>query len=90
VRRARLYLDAGADCVYPIGLADERQIGLLVEELDAPVNIWWRPGGVPIERLAALGVARISLGSGLYRAAESAARAFLADLAPRATLPAGP
>src|SRR5882672_1314530 len=39
VRRARLYLDAGADCVYPISLRDPALVAQLVKELDSPVNV---------------------------------------------------
>src|SRR6202044_3752107 len=39
LRRARLYLDAGADCVYPIGLADPALVAQVVQELDRPVNV---------------------------------------------------
>jgi 2-methylisocitrate lyase-like PEP mutase family enzyme len=63
--RARAYRDAGADCVYPIGVADERTIGAFVE-VGVPVNILLRPGAPPIARLAELGVARVSLGHFLH------------------------
>jgi 2-methylisocitrate lyase-like PEP mutase family enzyme len=63
LRRARLYLDAGADCVYPISLRDPELVAQVVEELDRPVNV------NPSEPLAALieaGAARISLGGGVH------------------------
>jgi len=63
--RARAYRDAGADCVYPIGVADEATIAAFVET-GIPVNILLRPGAPSIERLAELGVARISLGHFLH------------------------
>jgi 2-methylisocitrate lyase-like PEP mutase family enzyme len=63
--RARRYRDAGADCVYPIGVTDEATIAAFCE-LGFPVNALLRPGAPPIARLAQLGVARISLGGGLY------------------------
>ncbi|MER7505363.1 isocitrate lyase/phosphoenolpyruvate mutase family protein [Nonomuraea pusilla] len=75
--RARRYLEAGADCVYPITLAAEDEIRALVEELGgAPVNILYVPGGPSLRRLAELGVARISFGSGVHRAA----MAYVGDL----------
>ncbi len=61
LRRARLYLDAGADCVYPISLRNPELVAQIVKELDRPVNV------NPSEPLAALvraGAARISLGGG--------------------------
>ena len=68
VRRGRAYLEAGADCVYPIFVDDEPTIGGLVDGLEGRINILYRPGAPSPARLAALGVARISFGSGLHRA----------------------
>jgi 2-methylisocitrate lyase-like PEP mutase family enzyme len=74
--RARHYLDAGADSVYPLGLTDPERARRLVDELGAPVNANLAPGGV-VADLAAAGVARVSIGPrGLY-----AALAALDDLA---------
>ena len=79
--RARRYAAAGADCVYPILAAEERTIDALVTGLgDVPVNANPRPDGPSIARLADLGVARISLGTGLWRAQQSWLRATLTGL----------
>lgn len=80
VRRSLLYLDAGADCVYPIGLADEAVIGAFVEQVSGPVNILYRRGAPSIARLGELGVRRVSVGGGLYRTAMSAFTAALDEL----------
>src|SRR3989449_2461117 len=62
IARARAYLDAGADCAYPIFLHDERTIAKFVEAAGGPVNILaWQ--GPPVSRLAELGVARVRYGS---------------------------
>jgi 2-methylisocitrate lyase-like PEP mutase family enzyme len=81
VRRGNLYLEAGADCVYPITLGERAAIEEIVARLPGPVNILARPNGLPIPELAALGVRRISFGSGLHRVAMDALRSALADLA---------
>ncbi|HEU0335470.1 MAG TPA: isocitrate lyase/phosphoenolpyruvate mutase family protein [Gaiellaceae bacterium] len=81
VRRGRLYLEAGAECVYPIWVVDEETIARLVDQLAAPVNVLYRPGAPSLRRLAELGVARISLGPGLHRATETATRAILERMA---------
>ena len=81
LERARRYLAAGADCVYPIGIADEDDIAAFTA-LGAPVNVLLRPGAPSPERLAALGVARISLGGGLHAAATAAVQRRLAELQP--------
>jgi 2-methylisocitrate lyase-like PEP mutase family enzyme len=76
VRRARFYIDAGADCVYPIGLTDPTIVKQLAEVLAFPVNV--NPSG-PLTALAAAGAARISTGAGTYRF-------MMADLERRAHL----
>lgn len=63
LRRARLYLDAGADCVYPISLRDPALVARTVNELHRPVNV--NPSD-PIAALADAGAARISLGGGVH------------------------
>ena len=81
IDRATRYLDAGADCVYPIGMADEADIAALVEAVGgAAVNVLRWPGVPTNDRLAGLGVARISYGSGLFRQATKALDRILADL----------
>jgi 2-methylisocitrate lyase-like PEP mutase family enzyme len=80
LRRGRLYRDAGADCVFPIGVKDEGEIERLVRELDAPVNVLLVPGVPEIPRLAELGVARVSVGGGLAAAARRSHEDRLARL----------
>jgi 2-methylisocitrate lyase-like PEP mutase family enzyme len=65
IARGRAYLEAGADCVYPIMLTDGRQIARLVDALRAPVNVILRPGSPSVDELARMGVRRISVGGGL-------------------------
>lgn len=69
VRRLRAFRDAGADCVFVPGLRDAPTIGRLVADLDCPVNILAVPDSPSVAELRALGVRRISLGSGPMRAA---------------------
>lgn len=66
--RMRAYLDAGADCVYPIAPgADDATLAPLVEGCPGPVNLLARPDPADVARLAGLGAARISVGSVLFR-----------------------
>lgn len=67
LRRARLYFEAGADCVYPIALGDREVIARLVRALPGPVNIIARRGGLTVPELASLGVRRISMGGGIHQ-----------------------
>jgi 2-methylisocitrate lyase-like PEP mutase family enzyme len=68
VERARRYLDAGADCVYPLRLADPSVVRDVVEKLDAPVNANIG-GNATVADLAGAGAGRISIGPrGFYSA----------------------
>jgi 2-methylisocitrate lyase-like PEP mutase family enzyme len=69
VRRGRRYLEAGADCVYPIGVSDQRDIATLVSELPGPVNANTGPADLNLAKLRELGVARVSYGPRFYRQA---------------------
>jgi 2-methylisocitrate lyase-like PEP mutase family enzyme len=64
VRRSKAYLAAGADCIYPFGLADVGIIARLTQALaGAPVNIVARPD-TSLAQLERIGVARVSIASG--------------------------
>ena len=80
LRRGRLYLDAGATCVYPIFQADESVIAAMVDGLGGPVNVYLRRATPPLARLRELGVARVSVGSRMFKAALDGARAFAESL----------
>lgn len=70
IRRGRLYLEAGADCIFPIGSPDEEAIVALVAGIAAPINVIAGFRGAPgVARLQKLGVRRISYAGGLQRAA---------------------
>jgi len=62
IRRAIAYRDAGADCVYPMGLFDAASIRVFVQTLDFPVNVMVRKGLPRVDELERLGVARVSFG----------------------------
>jgi 2-methylisocitrate lyase-like PEP mutase family enzyme len=64
VRRAKAYLAAGADCIYPFGLVDMAIIARLTKALDGvPINIVARPD-MSVPELEKIGVARVSIASG--------------------------
>jgi 2-methylisocitrate lyase-like PEP mutase family enzyme len=71
--RAERYLEAGADGIFVPGAVEADDIRTLAEEIEAPLNVLCAPGRLNLDELAALGVARVSTGSLLYRAAISAA-----------------
>jgi 2-methylisocitrate lyase-like PEP mutase family enzyme len=67
LRRARLYREAGADCIYPILLADEAVISQFVEAVGA-INLNLRPdGAISLQKAAQLGVRRVSYATSLFR-----------------------
>ena len=74
IRRLQAYQEAGADVLYAPGLATSEDIAALVSSVDLPVNVLVGLPGVAWSRseLAAIGVKRISIGSGLARAAYGA------------------
>jgi 2-methylisocitrate lyase-like PEP mutase family enzyme len=89
-RRLAAYAEAGADVLYAPGVRDPQGIAALVEAAGGlPVNVLAHPDGPSVPELEALGVRRVSAGSGLNRAAWGAfdrtARALLAgDVRPLA------
>lgn len=62
LKRLTAFRDAGADCVYPMGLTDAPSIAKVVRALDCPVNVMVRRGLPPVPELERLGVKRISFG----------------------------
>lgn len=78
--RLRAYIEAGADCVFVPGVADEETIGRFVEALHFPLNVLAAAGTPPIPRLQELGVARVSVGSSLARAALGLTRRIVQEL----------
>jgi 2-methylisocitrate lyase-like PEP mutase family enzyme len=80
VSRAGAYLDAGADCVFPIGAAGADVLRRLVEQIDGPVNAFGVPGGPSVHELEDLGVARVSFGPGPLGAALAALHRSGAEL----------
>ncbi|NUK10865.1 isocitrate lyase/phosphoenolpyruvate mutase family protein [Streptomyces lunaelactis] len=73
ITRARLYVAAGADCVYPFAVPPE-QLPLLRKEIEGPINVAPRPGGPAVAELARLGATRITFGPFLQQKAVAAAR----------------
>lgn len=71
IDRAGRYAAAGADCIFVPGVDDLPTIAALVEAIDAPLNIvaGLTGGPVDIPQLRSAGVARISIGGSLARAA---------------------
>jgi 2-methylisocitrate lyase-like PEP mutase family enzyme len=66
LRRAKAYVEAGVDCVYPIGLWETDVLSRFMAEIRTPVNVVLLPQAPSLTELAGLGVARVSWGPLLY------------------------
>ncbi|MEP7070164.1 MAG: isocitrate lyase/phosphoenolpyruvate mutase family protein [Usitatibacter sp.] len=80
IERANRYREAGASCLFVPSAADKATIKTLVDEIDGPLNILTVPGCPPIAELQALGVRRVSEGSGPMRACMMLTRKIAGDL----------
>jgi 2-methylisocitrate lyase-like PEP mutase family enzyme len=80
IERGKAFLDAGADCVFVPGVRDAATIGTLVKGIGGPVNVLAVDGSPSIAALEALGVARVSLGSGPMRATLAVLRDIAREL----------
>lgn len=74
IRRLQAYQEAGADVLFAPGLQTKEEIRAVVQSLDRPVNvIMGLPGmSLTVPELEQLGVARVSVGASLARAAYGA------------------
>jgi 2-methylisocitrate lyase-like PEP mutase family enzyme len=67
IRRGKLYLEAGADSIYPIVVFDEEILSALVEAL-GPINAMMIRGRSPsLERLKEIGVRRVTYATSIFR-----------------------
>ena len=83
--RLRAYIEAGADCVFLPGVSEAGLIGRLVQTLKFPLNILAVAGTPSVQRLEELGVARVSVGSGIMRATMGLTRQIAQELRTRGT-----
>jgi 2-methylisocitrate lyase-like PEP mutase family enzyme len=80
VRRLNAYRSAGADCLFIPGVTDAGIISELVRRVSGPINVLIGPGMPSTAELQKLGVARVSAGSGIMRAALAFARDAAVEL----------
>lgn len=71
VRRANLFREMGADCLFVPGIKDAETIAALAREIDGPINVVMGLTGsaFTVSQLSDLGVKRISIGGSLARSA---------------------
>lgn len=90
VKRGNKYHEAGADCIFVQPVWEKELISTLVKEINAPVNILANPGnmsGIPpsVSELQDLGVARLSIGSGLMKATLAMIKKVASELSEKGT-----
>jgi 2-methylisocitrate lyase-like PEP mutase family enzyme len=78
--RLKAYRDAGADCLFIPGVVSEDLIARFVDALQFPINILAVEGTPSVARLKELGIARLSVGSGMMRSAMGHTRRIAEDL----------
>ena len=67
VARAEVYGRAGADCIYPIGPGDAETLTVLRSRITLPLNALATPDAAPLERMAMIGINRVSFGPFIFR-----------------------
>ncbi|MFI9766741.1 isocitrate lyase/phosphoenolpyruvate mutase family protein [Streptomyces sp. NPDC052415] len=80
LERATAFLAAGADGIFVPGAVDPGTVKLLVDGIDAPVNVMAGPGAPTVSELASLGVARVSVGSAIAQAVHALVRRAAREL----------
>jgi 2-methylisocitrate lyase-like PEP mutase family enzyme len=90
IKRGNKYREAGADCIFVQPVWEKEIISTLVKEINAPINILSNPGnaaGLPpsVRELQELGVARLSMGSGLMKATLALIKKVADELAQKGT-----
>jgi 2-methylisocitrate lyase-like PEP mutase family enzyme len=89
IRRLVAYAEAGADCLYAPGLRTLSEVKAVVAAVaPRPVNVLASAGGPGVQQLADAGVRRVSLGSGLARAAWAGFFEAAREIAERGTFAA--
>ncbi|MGW3493461.1 isocitrate lyase/PEP mutase family protein [Streptomyces sp. NPDC001020] len=80
LERAAAYLTAGADGIFVPGTVDPVTVKALAEGIQGPLNVLVGPGAPTVAELAALGVARVSAGSGIAQAVHGLVRRAAREL----------
>jgi 2-methylisocitrate lyase-like PEP mutase family enzyme len=85
VRRLNAYREAGADCLFVPGVTDMPTLTQLVHSVPGPLNVLVGPGMPSVADLQRIGIARLSVGSGIMRATLAVARDAAEELLQKGT-----
>ena len=71
IERGNKFKEAGADCIFIVGTGgfSNAELASLVNEINAPINLFVGPKHPPINQLEEMGVARLSFGGQAMRSA---------------------
>lgn len=86
IRRGNAYAEAGGDCIFYLNLHSAETIGKVAKEVKAPASILAGPQSPSVSELQDLGLARVSYGSGFYKAAISATRRLAQEIQTHGTV----
>lgn len=67
ITRSNAYIQAGADCVYPIGRGDRETLSILRNRISAPINVLASAKTASLKELQELGINRVSYGPHVFR-----------------------
>src|ERR1019366_8005173 len=80
VERLNAFHAAGADCLFEPGIYDAATIGRIAAAVTGPLNVLANVGSPSIAEMKALGVRRVSMGSGPSRVALGGFQRFVKTL----------
>ncbi|MEO8398571.1 MAG: isocitrate lyase/phosphoenolpyruvate mutase family protein [Ignavibacteriaceae bacterium] len=67
IDRAKDYIKAGADCIYPIGAKQKETLITLRKNIKSPINVLSSPDALSLKTLREIGINRISFGPFIFR-----------------------
>ena len=76
IKRGNAYAEAGADCIFYLGVSDREILATLVKEVSAPMSAFAVADTPSVAELRGIGVARVSYGSAFQRAGLAALKRF--------------
>lgn len=80
LRRAQMYIEAGADGIFVPGLESPEEMARMAQALERPLNIYAGYAGLPpVDELRRAGVRRVSLGCGPLQAVLALARRIASE-----------
>lgn len=67
ITRLNAYIEAGADCVYPVGHGDKATLAILRKRISAPINVLATAKTASLKELQEMGINRVSFGPYIFR-----------------------